>query len=87
MNVKFSNYSKRTPNRLKAIGDFFLYSIPVVNGVLMTMPEVGHGEVIKSWIMFGWTMLSSLLKIATKYFADDPGEEKPEDQTTPTQTN
>ena len=83
MNVKISNYSKRTPNRLKAFGDFFLYSIPVVNGVLMTMPEIGQGETIKAWIMFGWTMLASLLKIATKYFADDTGEEKPEDQNPP----
>ena len=74
MNVKLGNYSKRTPARWKQVGDFFLYSIPVVNGVLMTMPEVEHGAAIKAWVIFGWNMLASLVKIFTKYMADDPGD-------------
>jgi uncharacterized protein (DUF697 family) len=80
MNVRLENYSKRTPVRWKQLGDFFLYSIPVVNGAIALMPEVAHGAIIKAWILFGWNMIASLVKIATKYFADDPGEVKAVDK-------
>ena len=76
MNIRLENYTKKTPDRWKKVGDFFLYSIPVVNGVMMTMPEVEHGALVKAWVIFGWNMLASLAKIATKYLADDPGEVK-----------
>jgi hypothetical protein len=71
MNIKLDNYNKKTPDHWRRLGDFFLFSIPVVNGVLMTMPEVEHGAVIKAWVIFGWNMLASLIKILTKYMADD----------------
>jgi hypothetical protein len=76
MNVRLENYTKRTPDRWKRVGDFFLYSIPVVNSVVMTMPEVAHGAVVKAWVLFGWNMIASLVKVFTKYMADDPGEVK-----------
>jgi uncharacterized protein (DUF697 family) len=80
MNLRLENYSKRTPDRWKRLGDFFLYSIPAVNGTLMLMPEIDHTAAVKAWIVFGWTMLASLAKIATKYLADDPSEVKPVDK-------
>jgi uncharacterized protein (DUF697 family) len=76
VNIRLENYTKRTPDRWKRIGDFFLYSIPVVNGVMMTMPEVEHGAAVKAWVLFGWNLIASLIKIATKYLADDAGEIK-----------
>jgi hypothetical protein len=76
MNLRLENYTKRTPDRWKRVGDLFLYSIPTINVAIGLMPEIGHGIVIKAWILFGWNILASLVKIFTKYMADDPGEIK-----------
>ena len=72
---KFENYGKRTPAHWKLIGDTALYSIPIIDSLLMAMPEVEH----KAWFVWGWAVLASCIKIATKYMNDVT--EKKEDVT------
>lgn len=69
MNVSLDNYSKATPAGWKLVGDVFLYSIPIVNGAVMAMPG-GIDPVVREWIIWGWSLLSSLIKIFTKYISE-----------------
>lgn len=63
---KLENYHKQTPPHWKAIGDTMLYSIPIIDSILMAMPEVEY----KAWLIWGWSLVAAGIKIATKYIED-----------------
>lgn len=75
---KLDNYHKQTPRHWKAIGDTALYSIPIVDSLLMAMPDIPH----KEWLVWGWSVLASAIKIATKYISDIEKEKEVQDVNT-----
>lgn len=68
MNIsfKFENYNKKTPPHWKAIGDTALYSIPIIDSLIVLIPEIPA----KVWIVVGWTFIAAVVKIITKYITE-----------------
>lgn len=64
-NVSFNltNYSKPTPAKLKAIADFLLASILLVDPLLQSIPNFEY----KEWTLWGWNTFVVLFKFATKF--------------------
>jgi hypothetical protein len=71
--IKLSNYNKPTPLLLKYISDFLLVLIPVIDGLMMQIPDF-HG---KEWVVFGWNAFAVIFKMATKFIADYRVEKTP----------
>ena len=69
MRLALENYHKETPKIWKIIGDVFLYSIPIITTSMMAIPG-SIDPAIREWIIWGWSLLSSLIKIITKYISE-----------------
>lgn len=72
---KLENYHKPKPKHWKAIGDTALYSIPIIDSIFMGIPDFEG----KEWLIWGWSLLAAMVKIATKYISDVE-EEQDEDK-------
>jgi len=66
MNISLSNYNRQTPKKWKAIGDTALYSIPIIDSIILAMPDVSW----KIWLVWGWSVLAAIVKIITKYVSE-----------------
>lgn len=64
-------YHRPTPIVLKYIADAILTLIPVVDGIMLGLPEFPA----KGWVIFGWSTFGVLFKWVTKFVSEFP---KPE---------
>ncbi len=68
MELSVSNFHKPSNKKLKAIADFFLYSLPLYLGAVMALPVA---ENTKMWINFGLTIVIITIKGLTKFTSED----------------
>ena len=68
MNLSKDNLGKPSNKKWKAIADFFLYTLPLYLGAVITLPL---SETAKLWITFGATILTVTLKGLTKFTAEE----------------
>ena len=68
MNLSIENLQKPSHPKWKLVADFFLYSLPLYLGAVMTLPV---DETIKMWINFGITIATITLKGLTKFTNDE----------------
>jgi|GEM_PF-4201633 len=68
MKLSLENLSKPSNKKWKAIADFFLYTLPLYMGAVVTLPIA---EDKKLWITFWMTILIVTLKGATKFTSDE----------------
>jgi len=68
MRLSTDNLSKPSNRRWKAIADFFLYTLPLYLGAVITLPI---SETVKLWLTFGVTILTITLKALTKFTSED----------------
>lgn len=66
MGLKLSNWSKKTPAFWKKIGDWAIYSQPVVIGVLTGSPFSAD---VRIWAVFTVSAIFTGLKVFTKFKA------------------
>lgn len=62
------NLSKPSNRKWKSIADFFLFTLPLYLGAMMTIPI---DEELKLWISFGLTMVVITLKGLSKLTAEE----------------
>ena len=68
MKLSFSNISKPSNKTWKSVSDFFLYSLPLYLGAIMTLPIT---ENQKLWVTFTVTILTITLKGLSKLTSDE----------------
>ena len=68
MAISLSNYSKKTPDKIKLIGDIMLFSAPLISAAIMAAP---FAEPLKSWLLFGFNVALVIGKIITKFFGEE----------------
>ena len=68
--ISAGGYNKPTPIVLKYIADGILTLIPLVDGIMLGLPEFPA----KGWIIFGWSTFGVLFKFATKFISEFPRE-------------
>jgi predicted phosphoadenosine phosphosulfate sulfurtransferase len=67
MKLSFNNVNKPSNKTWKSISDFFLYSLPLYLGAIMTLPIT---ENQKLWVTFTITILTVTLKGLSKLTSD-----------------
>jgi hypothetical protein len=68
MNFSTDNLKKPSNKKLKAVADFFLYTLPLYLGAIMALPIP---EESKIWLNFGVTIVIVTLKGLTKFTTDE----------------
>lgn len=72
MDIKLSNYYRKTPRWAKNIGDAALISIPLVSSAIMGAPL---DETTKLWMIFVCNITLAVVKFITKLVGNEPIEE------------
>jgi len=69
--LKLSNWSKPSEKKLKMIADAALYSLPLLNVGIMSLPISLD---IKAWLTFGLTCLTVVFKFISKLTSQEDNE-------------
>lgn len=69
--LSLGNYNRPTPRRWKILGDIFLYSIPAIEVFIRAAPS-SIDPVVLEYVGWVWPLVSSVIKIVTKYTSEDP---------------
>lgn len=67
-NFSVNNISKPSHKKWKAVADFFLYSLPLYLGAIMTLPV---DDTVKMWLNFGASIVIISLKGLSKLTTED----------------
>jgi predicted phosphoadenosine phosphosulfate sulfurtransferase len=65
--IKFSNLSKPSNKKWKAVADFFLFTLPLYLTAIMALPI---DENIKLWVTFSITIITISVKGFTKFTSE-----------------
>lgn len=76
MDIRLSNYYKRTPALWKRIGDAALFGIPLLTGAFASIPM---DENTKLWIIGVCNVVLAVVKIITKFIGVEPVEQPAEE--------
>lgn len=68
MNLKLENLGKPSNKKWKSIADFFLYTLPLYQGAILTL---NISDTQKMWIGFGIMIAVITLKGLTKLTAEE----------------
>lgn len=66
--LALDNLKKPSNKKWKAVADFFLYSLPLYLGVILTLPLPDN---TKMWINFGISMAIVTLKSISKFTTEE----------------
>ena len=72
MMLKVENLNKPSNKKWKLIADIMLYSLPLLNGIIVTMPLE---DVWQKWIMFGVNIAIVAFKTVSKFTSEQITEE------------
>lgn len=72
MMLKVENLNKPSNKKWKLIADIMLYSLPLLNGIIITMPLE---DVTQKWIMFGVNITIVAFKTVSKFTSEQITEE------------
>ena len=70
--LALENLNKPSNKKLKAIADFFLYTLPLYQGAILTLPLSDKN---KMWITFVISIIVISLKGLTKFTSEEPKQD------------
>ena len=65
---ELQGYKKRTDRNWKLIADIMLYTLPLINGAIVTMPA---DENVQKWLLFCTNLLIVTFKAVSKFTVDE----------------
>lgn len=65
---KLNNLGRPSNKKWKAVADFFLYTLPLYLGAIMSLPI---SDEIKMWLNFGVTILTISFKGISKFTSEE----------------